>query len=69
MYGSKWPRKHPIKNIISIKDGNEALENHRILEMIVKYGYKNVRGGRYYYNVFYYEFCEVAAMRNPCNHT
>ena len=45
--GSLWTKKYPPIEVLSIKYGSTLLENVTTIAFMVKYGFENVRGGRY----------------------
>ena len=44
---SIWTKEHGIKAILQVTDGNHEDENSITIEMMYKYGWENVRGGKW----------------------
>ena len=45
--GSKWTKIHVPVTVMEVFRGNKEDENSKTIDMMIKYGYKNVRGGKY----------------------
>jgi hypothetical protein len=45
--GSEWCKKHQPLNVVHIEDGSVEDENRLTLELMYKFGYNNVRGGKW----------------------
>ena len=56
LQGSKWTKKYPFIRLLRYENGTEEDENRITLEYMEKYGWWNVRGGKY---------CEVDMQEQP----
>ncbi len=45
--GAQWTRLHPPISVLSVRAGDQELENVTTIAMMVKYGWRMVRGGAY----------------------
>ncbi len=45
--GAQWTRLHPPNSVLSVRAGDHELENVTTIAMMVKYGWRMVRGGAY----------------------
>ena len=54
--GSKWTKIHIPISIKEVFRGDKSNENDKTIDMMVKYGYENVRGGNY---------CKVEMFTQP----
>ena len=63
LLGSCWTRRHPVKQILFVEKGERLLENQRTLELMLKHGYHNVRGGKWCYPKMKWEPTELKKFR------
>ena len=54
--GSKWTKIHRPLNILEVSRGGKNDEDKKTIDMMIKYGYQNVRGGRY---------CKCEMLKEP----
>ena len=54
--GSKWTKLHHPITVLEVSRGDKDEEDRKTIEMMIKYGYQNVRGGRY---------CKCTMMKEP----
>jgi len=54
--GSKWTKLHKPIAVIGVSRGGKNDEDIKTIDMMIKYGYQNVRGGRY---------CKCEMLKEP----
>jgi len=54
--GSKWTKLHKPITVMEVSRGSKNDEDRKTIEMMVRYGYENVRGGRY---------CKCEMLKEP----
>ena len=54
--GSKWTKLHKPITILEVSRGGKNDEDKKTIDMMIKYGYQNVRGGRY---------CKCEMLKEP----
>jgi len=54
--GSKWTKLHPPISILEVSRGDKNDEDKKTIQMMIKYGYQNVRGGKY---------CKCTMIKEP----
>ena len=54
--GSKWTKLHKPIAVIGVSRGGKNDEDKKTIDMMIKYGYQNVRGGRY---------CKCEMLKEP----
>ena len=54
--GSKWTKLHKPIAILKVSRGCKIDEDKKTIDMMIKYGYQNVRGGRY---------CKCEMLKEP----